>query len=578
MGGGIIFRPQLVAAGQLPLLVGLAEVSFRTRTRKCDAASASIHNRSRNGGASENLDSLIDVGYFSSTECKETKMPLAGPVIDPWINIAPKRDLTAPVEVMMVDGSSTEYLKSESDGINNNACSYENTKSDKPANGARTTSGKNCTTTSMVTMDEDSPDHEKASEMNATYVSDSGHSPGGNKQSQPELKKSPDTDTEEIEVNDVTRDGHEKATPEQFELLKVLGQGSFGKVFLVKKIIGKDKDTLYAMKVLKKATLKNSPGIPASANAHDLFRGFSFVAPSILDKDTPCKPAQHLIESKFIQCAKHTNIQDDFEILEKIGQGSYSICKRCVNRQTKVEYAIKIVPKDKRDCREEVDILRRYGTHQNVVTLHSVYEDSTNVYLVLELMKGGELFDKIVKQKFFSEREAASIMQTLASTVAYLHQNGVQRGGVVNVLNDSNVLNIPHSHTPFATGPDDTPNEILKRIGEGNLKLNSGNWASVVLTAFLAVVQQDLVSKMLHIDPAKRPSAAQVVQHSWITNRDSNSSQQLIIRDKKGIKGALNATFRAISQSPKAPNVGPVGASALARRRGMNRPQGSTEV
>ena len=48
-----------------------------------------------------------------------------------------------------------------------------------------------------------------------------------------------------------------KADPRQFELLKVLGQGSFGKVFLVKKITGEDTGKLYAMKVLKKATLKS---------------------------------------------------------------------------------------------------------------------------------------------------------------------------------------------------------------------------------------------------------------------------------------------------------------------------------
>lgn len=48
-----------------------------------------------------------------------------------------------------------------------------------------------------------------------------------------------------------------KADPRQFELLKVLGQGSFGKVFLVKKITGEDTGQLYAMKVLKKATLKS---------------------------------------------------------------------------------------------------------------------------------------------------------------------------------------------------------------------------------------------------------------------------------------------------------------------------------
>ena len=49
-----------------------------------------------------------------------------------------------------------------------------------------------------------------------------------------------------------------KAEPSHFELLKVLGQGSFGKVFLVRKIFGQDAGTLYAMKVLKKASLKGA--------------------------------------------------------------------------------------------------------------------------------------------------------------------------------------------------------------------------------------------------------------------------------------------------------------------------------
>ena len=47
----------------------------------------------------------------------------------------------------------------------------------------------------------------------------------------------------------------------QFELLRVLGQGSFGKVFLVRKVHGKDAGSLYAMKVLKKATLKGEISI-----------------------------------------------------------------------------------------------------------------------------------------------------------------------------------------------------------------------------------------------------------------------------------------------------------------------------
>lgn len=57
------------------------------------------------------------------------------------------------------------------------------------------------------------------------------------------------SNSHEIELVEVTREGHERADPSQFELLKVLGQGSFGKVFLVRKVVGKDKGTLYAMKV-----------------------------------------------------------------------------------------------------------------------------------------------------------------------------------------------------------------------------------------------------------------------------------------------------------------------------------------
>ncbi|XP_009077216.1 PREDICTED: ribosomal protein S6 kinase alpha-6-like, partial [Acanthisitta chloris] len=60
----------------------------------------------------------------------------------------------------------------------------------------------------------------------------------------------------EIPITHHVKEGCEKADPAQFELLKVLGQGSFGKVFLVRKIIGPDAGQLYAMKVLKKASLK----------------------------------------------------------------------------------------------------------------------------------------------------------------------------------------------------------------------------------------------------------------------------------------------------------------------------------
>ena len=93
-----------------------------------------------------------------------------------------------------------------------------------------------------------------------------------------------------------------------------------------------------------------------------------------------------------------------------------------------------MIDKSKRDCREEVEILLRYGqTHAHIVTLRDIYEDVGNVYLVFELLRGGELLDKILRQKFFSEREAKAVMDRVTTTVKYLHQNGVSPSNQPNL-------------------------------------------------------------------------------------------------------------------------------------------------
>lgn len=56
-----------------------------------------------------------------------------------------------------------------------------------------------------------------------------------------------------------------------------------------------------------------------------------------------------------------------------------------------------------------------------------VYDEGRYVYLVTELMKGGELLDRILRQKFFSEREASAVLYTITKTVDYLHCQGVRK-------------------------------------------------------------------------------------------------------------------------------------------------------
>lgn len=391
-------------------------------------------------------------------------------------------------------------------------------------------------------------------------------------------------------------------------------------------------DAFYFDSEFTSRTPKDSPGVPASANAHELFRGFSFIAPFLLDEDMEKQNHENeTVSHRRLQCVKPNSITDEYELREDIGVGSYSVCRHCIHKATRAEYAVKVIDKSKRDCQEEIEILLRYGQHPNIITLRDVYEDDKSVYLVMELMRGGELLDRILRQKFFSEREASSVLYTVTHTVQYLHQSGV----VHRDLKPSNILYADQSaspeglricdfgfakqmraengllmtpcytanfvapevlkkqgydaacdiwslgvllytmlagHTPFANGPSDTPTDILGRIGQGQFSLNSGNWQTVSAEA------KDLVQKMLHVDPRQRLSSSQVLLHPWLMNRASLPTHRLTHQDPHLVKGAMAATYRAINSFPKPPNLEPVGASELARRRGKCRPKSSTEV
>ncbi|XP_016106919.1 ribosomal protein S6 kinase alpha-2-like, partial [Sinocyclocheilus grahami] len=114
----------------------------------------------------------------------------------------------------------------------------------------------------------------------------------------------------------------------------------------------------------------DSPGVPASANAHQLFRGFSFVA-SNLDEEQPLAETKQNSVNPIVQQLHGNNIHftDGYELKEDIGIGAYSVCKRCVHRITSVEYAVKIIDRAKKDPSEEIEILLRYGQHPNIITL-----------------------------------------------------------------------------------------------------------------------------------------------------------------------------------------------------------------
>lgn len=59
--------------------------------------------------------------------------------------------------------------------------------------------------------------------------------------------------------------------------------------------------------------------------------------------------------------------------------------------------------------------------HPNIVKLYELYQDTTSYYLVTEYLSGGELFDRIKKMSYFSERKAADYIRQILMAVVYCH-------------------------------------------------------------------------------------------------------------------------------------------------------------
>ena len=88
--------------------------------------------------------------------------------------------------------------------------------------------------------------------------------------------------------------------------------------------------------------------------------------------------------------------------------------------------------------------------------------------------------------------------------------------------------------TPFASGPEDSADDILQRIGKGQYDMDSGNWVSVSNLA------KDLVTKMLDVNPSKRLTTNQILTHPWMTSRNQPTTN-LLRQDSQHLKVTTTA-------------------------------------
>ncbi|KAJ3275641.1 hypothetical protein HDV01_007644 [Terramyces sp. JEL0728] len=118
-----------------------------------------------------------------------------------------------------------------------------------------------------------------------------------------------------------------------------------------------------------------------------------------------------------------------YELREIIGCGAFSEVRVGIERYTGHQFAIKIIDRSKCKGKEdmietEVRILKMIK-HENIIQLYEMFEFNGKIYLVMELVTGGELFDEITQRGTFNERDAAAIVQKILSAIKYLHEMGI---------------------------------------------------------------------------------------------------------------------------------------------------------
>jgi len=281
-------------------------------------------------------------------------------------------------------------------------------------------------------------------------------------------------------------------------------------------------------------------------------------------------------------------IEEFFDIKEDLGKGAFSVVKLAVNKKTGERVAVKVIDKkaasttqDEQRLKTEVEILKKVS-HPNIVCLKDLYETNEKLYLVMELVTGGELFDKIVEKGQYSEKDASVIVKKMLQAVEYLHSikiahrdlkpenlllkgEGVDTDVMISDFGLSKIIGVESMMetacgTPYYVAPEvlnangydkevdlwsvgvitylllcgfppfygESLPEVFEQIMKAEFDFPEPYWTDISKEA------KDLICKLLVVDSKKRLTATQALTHPWIQN--GGPDKKLNIKSDKAIQ------------------------------------------
>ncbi|KAG7386532.1 hypothetical protein PHYPSEUDO_015542 [Phytophthora pseudosyringae] len=145
---------------------------------------------------------------------------------------------------------------------------------------------------------------------------------------------------------------------------------------------------------------------------------------------TRSQEAQKRWAAALRQATDKISIEEVYNVGAQLGRGRFSKVCEATHKHSGVKSAVKIIdksklqPTEKELLRTEIAILKLVH-HPNIIRLYDVYEDRQYIFIVTELVSGGELFNRIVGRARYTEAEARLVMHPLLESVNYLHRLGI---------------------------------------------------------------------------------------------------------------------------------------------------------
>ncbi|XP_041447559.1 mucin-5AC isoform X4 [Drosophila obscura] len=317
-------------------------------------------------------------------------------------------------------------------------------------------------------------------------------------------------------------------------------------------------------------------GATTAAAAPDLdAHGNSLAHPSGIPQDQIDNILSGIANTGDVRMNNHRKkLRQRFDIIKKLGQGTYGKVQLGINKETGQEVAIKTIKKCKIEAeadlvriRREVQIMSSVQ-HPNIIHIYEVFENREKMVLVMEFAAGGELYDYLSERKVLNEEEARRIFRQVATAVYYCHKHKIchrdlklenilldEKGnakiadfGLSNVFDAGRLLGT-FCGSPLYASPEiveGTPYQgpevdcwslgvLLYTLVYGSMPFDGSNFKRLVKQISQGDYYEPrkpsrastLIRDMLTVCPRKRASIEQICAHWWVNENDNVSCLDL---------------------------------------------------